>query len=175
MAFAVNLFGFTSTDLRVWYAIYMQIAAFGICKCKCELHESALRWVGHYILSPESLDCMTGDPKATSAVPEKELLELTQYTVFDLHLFLWVNHLFTFLKLREIKSRTLQELLWDGIAEDNDWDPFIQFFIGHGGCRLSQDSGVTNPSESPRGPCDEKNAISPQATDHHWNSYEHSR
>jgi hypothetical protein len=54
---------------------------------------------------------MTGDPKATSAVPEKELLELTQYTVFDLHLFLWVNHLFTFLKLREIKSRTLQELL----------------------------------------------------------------
>ena len=70
-----------------------------------------LRWVGHYILSPESLDCMTGDPKATSAVPEKELLELTQYTVFDLHLFLWVNHLFTFLKLREIKSRTLQELL----------------------------------------------------------------
>ena len=70
-----------------------------------------LRWVGHYILSPESLDCMTGDPKATSAVPEKELLELTQYTVFDLYLFLWVNHLFTFLKLREIKSRTLQELL----------------------------------------------------------------
>ena len=54
---------------------------------------------------------MTGDPKATSAVPEKELLELTQYTVFDLYLFLWVNHLFTFLKLREIKSRTLQELL----------------------------------------------------------------
>ena len=86
-------------------------AALGIPIVLYSTITGRLRWVGHYILSPESLDCMTGDPKATSAVPEKELLELTQYTVFDLHLFLWVNHLFTFLKLREIKSRTLQELI----------------------------------------------------------------
>jgi hypothetical protein len=58
---AVNSIPVYSTSIPVLY----------IC---VRLTTGRLRWVGHYILSPESLDCMTGDPKATSAVPEKELL-----------------------------------------------------------------------------------------------------